>query len=77
MNYKKMITVALSALLPCVLFAAGQGEIGAEKSEDRLEFTMVYHDTGIEFGQVIRTGAIAAADAFGVTVNFVGPMRRT
>ena len=74
MNYRNLITVVLSASLPCVLFAGGQDEIGADKSADALEFTMVYHDTGIEFGQVIRTGAMAAADAFGVRVNFVGPI---
>jgi simple sugar transport system substrate-binding protein/ribose transport system substrate-binding protein len=36
--------------------------------------TVVYHDTGIQFGQVIKTGALAAGKELGIQVEFVGPV---
>jgi len=39
-----------------------------------ITITVVYHDTGIEFGQVIKTGALAAGKELGIDVQFVGPI---
>jgi len=39
-----------------------------------VNITVVYHDTGIQFGQVIKTGALAAGKELGVQVEFVGPI---
>lgn len=46
----------------------------AATAADRPKITVVYHDTGIEFGQVIKTGALQAGKDFGVDVEFVGPI---
>ena len=53
---------------------------GSQESSDTtpetevIEITVVYHDTGIEFGQVIKNGAMAAGKDYGVKVNWVGPI---
>ena len=60
----------LMIALCCVASMAGL--VRAE--DDELEITVVYHDTAIEFGQVIKQGAMAAGKEFGVKVNWVGPI---
>jgi len=39
-----------------------------------ISITVVYHDTGLEFGQVIKAGAMAAGKELGIKVEFVGPI---
>jgi simple sugar transport system substrate-binding protein/ribose transport system substrate-binding protein len=39
-----------------------------------IDITVVYHDTGLEFGQVIKAGAMAAGKELGIKVEFVGPI---
>ena len=39
-----------------------------------IRIAVVYHDTGIEFGQVIKAGALAAGKELGIQVDFVGPI---
>jgi len=39
-----------------------------------INITVVYHDTGLEFGQVIKAGAMAAGKELGIKVEFVGPI---
>ena len=73
---KKLLSV--TAIL--VLVIAGVNASGSQESSDTnpetdgIEITVVYHDTGIEFGQVIKNGAMAAAEEFGIKVNWVGPI---
>ncbi len=50
---------------------AGGLVFGAPK---QISITVVYHDTGIEFGQVIKNGALAAGKELGIKVDFVGPI---
>lgn len=78
---KKMLMLVCAILMIGTLaFAGGQkeeaaGEGGAmEKEEDQIEITVIYHDTGIEFGQVIKAGVEAAAKEFGIKADFVGPI---
>ncbi len=61
-----MRTTLLAALFAVAAFAAA--------AADRPVITVVYHDTGIEFGQVIRTGVLQAGRDFDVRVEFVGPI---
>lgn len=74
---KKVLTILL------ILMVVGVSMVNAKGSQesanlnpetDGIEITVVYHDTGIEFGQVIKTGAMAAAEEFGIKVNWVGPI---
>lgn len=74
MNKRNFFIVVLMALTICIVSAGGQQEAADSAADDSIEITVVYHDTGIEFGQVIRTGAMAAAEEFGVDVNWVGPI---
>ncbi len=57
-------------------FAGGAKEASkgdsAKKKEIRIE--VIYHDTGIEFGQVIKAGVEAAAKEFGIKADFLGPI---
>lgn len=39
-----------------------------------IRITVIYHDTGNQFGQVIKAGALAAAKELGIQVDFVGPI---
>jgi simple sugar transport system substrate-binding protein/ribose transport system substrate-binding protein len=55
----------------CALLASAQA-FAAPKNP--VSITVVYHDTGIQFGQVIKTGALAAGKELGVQVDFVGPV---
>ena len=60
----------LLVALCCLVSIAGF----ARAEDDDLEITVVYHDTAIEFGQVIKQGAMAAGKELGVKVNWVGPI---
>jgi simple sugar transport system substrate-binding protein/ribose transport system substrate-binding protein len=55
----------------CALLASAQA-FAAEKKP--ISITVVYHDTGIQFGQVIKAGALAAGKELGIQVEFVGPV---
>lgn len=58
-----------------ILFAAVMGTAAyAGPAAKDINITVVYHDTGIQFGQVIKAGAMAAAKELGVNVEFVGPI---
>ena len=58
-----------------ILFAAVMGTAAyAGPAPKDINITVVYHDTGIQFGQVIKAGAMAAAKELGVNVEFVGPI---
>ena len=46
----------------------------AAPAKKDVAITVVYHDTGIEFGQVIKAGALAAGKELGIKVDFVGPI---
>ena len=61
-----MRTTWFAALLLAVAFTAA--------AQDKPRITVVYHDTGIEFGQVIKGGVLAAGKEFGADVEFVGPI---
>jgi simple sugar transport system substrate-binding protein/ribose transport system substrate-binding protein len=54
-----------------LLVSAGLGFAAPAKP---ITITVVYHDTGIEFGQVIKAGALAAGKDLGINVEFVGPI---
>lgn len=69
---KKMLVVALLLVALIFSISAKGGKEESAKGEKPLEITVVYHDTGIEFGQVIRSGAMAAGKDFGVKVNWGG-----
>ena len=67
-----MLSKKLALGLGSLLFAAA-GSIGVATAED-INITVVYHDTGLEFGQVIKSGAEAAGEELGINVDFVGPI---
>ncbi len=46
----------------------------AVQAQDKPRISVVYHDTGIEFGQVIKLGALSAGKELGADVEFVGPI---
>ncbi|MCF7944520.1 MAG: sugar ABC transporter substrate-binding protein [Spirochaetia bacterium] len=75
---KKLVNLMLVLLVGTLSVLSAQGSQESAnltpETEDAIEITVVYHDTGIEFGQVIRTGAMAAAEEFGIKVNWVGPI---
>lgn len=72
---KKRVLVVFLMLAMLVMTISAQGDKeGVAKGDDAIEITVVYHDTGIEFGQVIKTGAMAAGKEFGIKVNWVGPI---
>jgi ABC-type sugar transport system substrate-binding protein len=56
------------------LLLALTASLGFSQGTKKLKITVVYHDTGLEFGQVIKAGALAAGKEFGVDVEFVGPI---
>ena len=58
-----------------ILFATviGTAAFAAPAPKD-INITVVYHDTGIQFAQVIKAGAMAAAKELGINVQFVGPI---
>lgn len=58
-----------------VLFAAAMGTAAfAGPAPKDIDITVIYHDTGIEFAQVIKAGALAAGKELGINVEFVGPI---
>lgn len=57
-------------VLALALFLVGFGVVFAAP----ISITVVYHDLGIEFGQVIKAGAMAAGKELGIKVDFVGPI---
>lgn len=72
---KKRVLVMFVLLAVVLLAISAQGsKDSSAQGADVLEITVVYHDTGIEFGQIIRSGALAAGKEFGVKVNWVGPI---
>jgi ABC-type sugar transport system substrate-binding protein len=73
MKKRVLVMFVLLAVMVFAISAQGDKESVA-KGDDILEITVVYHDTGIEFGQIIKTGALAAGKEFGVKVNWVGPI---
>ena len=71
---KKMrvvVAVLCIALVSGVLFANGTTESSGKKT---LNIVVIYHDTSLEFGQVIKSGALAAGKALGCNVQFEGPV---
>jgi simple sugar transport system substrate-binding protein len=70
MKFKRMLTVFLCVIVASTVFAGGKTEQAGKK----LKISVIYHDTGIEFGQVIKAGALAAGKEFGIDVEFVGPI---
>jgi ABC-type sugar transport system substrate-binding protein len=75
---KKIVVLLLISMfgLSTMVSAKGSQESGnsSPETEDAIEITVIYHDTGIEFGQIIKNGAMAAGEEFGVKVNWVGPI---
>lgn len=58
-----------------ILFATVMGTAAfAAPAPKDINITVVYHDTGIQFAQVIKAGAMAAAKELGINVQFVGPI---
>lgn len=57
-----------------LVLAAFGGAVFAAPAPKDITITVVYHDTGIEFGQVIKAGALAAGKELGINVEFVGPI---
>ncbi len=55
----------------CALLASAQAFAAPKKP---VTISVVYHDTGIQFGQVIKAGALAAGKELGIKVEFVGPI---
>lgn len=69
-----MIRKALGLGLGTLLLAAASSMAFAAPAAKDIRITVVYHDTGIEFGQVIKAGALAAGKELGIHVDFVGPI---
>ena len=68
---KKIIgLLVLVGLLTPFAFAAGD----AEKTDKPLNIVLIYHDTALEFGQVIKAGALAAGKELKCNVKFEGPV---
>ncbi|MDR1612995.1 MAG: sugar ABC transporter substrate-binding protein [Planctomycetota bacterium] len=61
---KRTLLLAVGALA----VAAGAACAG------QVRITVVYHDTGLEFGQVIKNGSLTAGKDLGADVEFVGPI---
>ncbi len=74
MSKRTIFLVIMMCFTILAASAGGTQEKAMDTSDDAIEITVVYHDTGIEFGQVIKTGAMAAAEEFGIKVNWVGPI---
>jgi simple sugar transport system substrate-binding protein/ribose transport system substrate-binding protein len=70
MKFKAISILLLAVLISGTAFAAGS----KEPAQKKLRISVIYHDTGIEFGQVIKAGALAAGEEFGIDVEFVGPI---
>jgi len=70
MKFKGMVLALLCVLTTGLVFAGAN----ADKAGKKIRISVIYHDTGIEFGQVIKTGALAAGKEFGIDVEFVGPI---
>lgn len=72
---KKVFAVLL--VLACtftMLFANGSTESTTTTATKKpLEIEVIYHDTSLEFGQVIKAGALAAGKELGCNVRFEGP----
>lgn len=66
MKNKSLHVALVLAVLGAAVFAAPAAK--------NITITVVYHDTGIEFGQVIKAGALAAGKELGIKVDFVGPI---
>jgi len=74
MRKKTLFLVLMLCFGILIAGANGTQEAGSASDSDAITITVVYHDTGIEFGQVIKSGAMAAAKEFGANVNWVGPI---
>jgi simple sugar transport system substrate-binding protein/ribose transport system substrate-binding protein len=61
--------------LGAALLTAGAARRGsAAPTAKDIRITVVYHDTGIEFAQVIKAGVAAAGKELGISAEFVGPI---
>lgn len=69
-----MLRKTLGLGLGTLLFAAASSMAAAAPAAKDINITVVYHDTGIEFAQVIKAGAEAAGKELGIHVDFVGPI---
>jgi simple sugar transport system substrate-binding protein/ribose transport system substrate-binding protein len=67
----KLSRVSIGSMLFAAVMASAAFAGPAAKD---IDITVVYHDTGIEFGQVIKAGALAAGKELGINVEFVGPI---
>ncbi len=65
----KKLVLLLAVFCCCITLMCG-----ARADDKPIEITLIYHDTAIEFGQVIKLGAEAAAKECGVKLNWVGPI---
>lgn len=70
MRSKWLLAGAGSILASAII---GVAAYAGPASKD-INITVVYHDTGIQFAQVLKAGALAAGKDFGVKVEFVGPI---
>ncbi len=68
MKHERVLVLALALRCP------GERRHGRCRANQDIAITVVYHDTGIEFGQVIKAGALAAGKELGIKVDFVGPI---
>lgn len=71
MKKNLFLLLIVTCMISSFVYAGGKQDAG---DPDMLEITVVYHDTGIEFGQIIKNGAMAAGEEFGIKVNWVGPI---
>ncbi len=71
MKKSLFLLLIVTFIISNIVYAGGKQDNNDAK---KMEITVVYHDTGIEFGQIIKNGAMAAGKEFGVKVNWVGPI---
>lgn len=69
-----LIAVVVASMASFSAFANGQNESSNAKKHGQLRIWVVYHDTSIQFAQLIKAGALAAGKKYGVDVKFTGPV---
>ncbi|WP_428770531.1 sugar ABC transporter substrate-binding protein [Treponema sp. HNW] len=68
---KKILGIlVLFCLVVSTIVAGGK----TEKENKPLNIVLIYHDTALEFGQVIKAGAMAAGKDLNCNVKFEGPV---